>query len=392
MTQASHSPADLAENDIADADPPEPTGRPTLHMPVDVRSMSLAVIAVLAVVFVLHWASAVFIPVMIGVMFSYALAPIVDLLERWRLPRVIGAALLILGLVGGAGTMAYSLADDANDLIESLPQAAQKLRQAMRARTAKASPIDQMQKAATQLEQAADEAGSAAPTTRGATRVVIEKPRFNIKDYLWTGTLGLVALIGQFTVVCFLAFFILASGDTFRRKIVRIAGPTFAQRKITVQALDEITMQIERYLLVQVATSVLVGLATWLAFMWLGVNHAGVWGAVAGALNFVPYIGAVIVTGGAALVGFLQFGTVEMAMGIAGTSLVIQSIEGYLLTPWLTSRASRMSPVVIFVGVLAWGWLWGAWGLILGVPILMAVKSICDRVDDLKPIGELLGD
>jgi predicted PurR-regulated permease PerM len=395
MTQASHSPADtdLAENDIADAaSTVEPTAQPTLHMPVDVRSMSLAVIAVLAVVFVLQWASAVFIPVMIGVMFSYALAPIVDLLERWRLPRVIGAALLIVGLVGGAGTMVYSLADDANDLIESLPQAAQKLRQAIRARTAKVSPIDQMQKAATQLEQAADEAGNAAPTTRGATRVVIEKPRFNVKDYLWTGTLGLVALIGQFTVVCFLAFFILASGDTFRRKIVKIAGPTFAQRKITVQALDEITMQIERYLLVQVATSVLVGLATWLAFMWLGVNHAAVWGAVAGALNFVPYIGAVIVTGGAALVGFLQFGTVEMALGIAGTSLVIQSIEGYLLTPWLTSRASRMSPVVIFVGVLAWGWLWGAWGLILGVPILMAVKSVCDRVDDLKPIGELLGD
>jgi len=117
-----------------------------------------------------------------------------------------------------------------------------------------------------------------------------------------------------------------------------------------------------------------------------------VWGILAGVLNFVPYIGAVVVTGGAALVGFLQFGTVEMALTIAGVSLVIQSLEGYLLTPWLTSRATRMSPVVVFVGVLGWGWLWGGWGLILGVPILMAVKSVCDRFDDLKPVGELLGD
>ena len=92
------------------------------------------------------------------------------------------------------------------------------------------------------------------------------------------------------------------------------------------------------------------------------------------------------------MVGFLQFGSLEMAFLVAGISLVINSIEGFLLTPWLTSRASKMNPVAIFVGVLAWGWLWGAWGLLLGVPILMVIKAICDRVEDLKPIGEFLGD
>jgi predicted PurR-regulated permease PerM len=368
------------------------TPPPTLHNPVDLRSTSLALIAVLATLAVLRWASDVFIPVLIGVMLSYALSPIVDQLARWRVPRALSATLLIASLVGGIGFTAYSLADDANALIESLPDAAQKLRQSMRSHARSANPIDKVQKAAAQIEQAAAETGGAAPSMRGVTKVVIEKPRFNIRDYLWTGTLGLVTLLGQATVVLFLTLFILASGDTFRRKMVKLAGPTFAQKKITVQALDEITLQIERYLLVQVATSVLVGLATWLAFLWLGVNHAAVWGVVAGVLNLVPYIGAVAVTGGAALVGFLQFGTMEMALAIAGVSLVIQSIEGYLLTPWLTSRASRMSPVVVFVGVLGWGWLWGAWGLILGVPILMAVKSVCDRIDDLKPIGELLGD
>jgi predicted PurR-regulated permease PerM len=382
-----------------EADPPMAESVPvpapsehTLRAPVDVRSVSLAVLAVLGTVFALHWASGVLIPVMVGVMFSYALSPIVDRLVHWRVPRAISAALLIIGLLGGTVGLVYSLADDANELIESLPQATHKLRQALRSRNQTPSTIEQMQRAATQLEQAAEDAGPRSAGPRGATRVVIEKPRFNIKDYLWTGTLGLLALIGQVVVVSFLVFFILASGDSFRRKMVALAGPTFAQKKITVQVLDEITHQIERYLLVQVFTSTLVGLSTWMVFLWMGVEHAAVWGVLAGVLNFVPYIGAVLVTGGAALVGFLQFGNVEMAMGIGGASLVIQTLEGYLLTPWLTSRASKMSPVVIFVGVLAWGWLWGGWGLILGVPILMTVKAVCDRVEDLKPIGELLGD
>jgi len=80
-----------------------------------------------------------------------------------------------------------------------------------------------------------------------------------------------------------------------------------------------------------------------------------------------------------------------MALLVGGTSFVIHSIVGYLLLPWLTSRTSRMNAVTVFVGVLAWGWLWGLWGLLLGVPILMIVKAVCDRVDDLKPVGELLG-
>jgi predicted PurR-regulated permease PerM len=109
-------------------------------------------------------------------------------------------------------------------------------------------------------------------------------------------------------------------------------------------------------------------------------------------LNFVPYLGSIVLAAASTLVGFVQFDSFEMALLIAGATLLIHSIAGYGLTPWLTGRASRMNPVAVFVGVLAWGWLWGLWGLFLGMPILMAIKAICDRVDDLKPVGELLGD
>ena len=108
-------------------------------------------------------------------------------------------------------------------------------------------------------------------------------------------------------------------------------------------------------------------------------------------LNFIPYIGSILFTVGSAVVALLQFGTLESALLVAGASLALHTFTGYVITPWLTSRAGRMNAVTVFVGVLAWGWLWGLWGLLLGVPILMVVKAVCDRVEDLKPVGELLG-
>ena len=377
---------------VHDAAAPEPA-RVHLHMPVDVRSASLAMIALLSSVYVLHWASAVFIPLLLGVMSSYVLSPAVNLLQRWHVPRALGAAAMLVAVVGGLGSMVYSLGDEAAALVESLPDAAQKLRQSLRvARGTPEGPMDKVQRAGAKLEQAVEESGSKPPPAiEGVTRVQVERPRFNIKDYLWSGTLGVVGFIGQAMVVFFITYFLMASGDSFRRKMVRIAGPTFSRKKITLEVLDEITEQIQRYLMVQILTSVLVGMATWVAFLWIGLERAAVWGVAAAILNLVPYIGAIVVTGGLALVGFLQFGTPGMALLICGVSLVIHTISSYLIAPWLTSRASRMNPVAIFVGVLAWGWLWGIWGLLLGVPLLMAVKAVCDRVDNLKPIGELLG-
>jgi len=363
-----------------------------LDVPVDVRSASLGVLAVLAGVYMLKWASAVFIPLLLGLMLSYALSPIVNRLQNWRIPRAIGAAVLLIGIVGGAGSLLYSLSDDAVSLIQSLPEAAQKLRLSLRGpHQAEPGTIENVQKAATELERAADEGAAPNAPSRGVTRVIIERPRFNVKDYLWTGTLGLVALMGQTAMVFLIAYFLLASGDSFRRKMVRLAGPRMSQKRITLEALDEITGQIQRYLLVQLFTSAIVGLATWLVFAWIGLQHAAVWGVIAALTNLIPYLGAVIIGAGSALVGFMQFGALDMALLVGGSSFVIHSLVGHLLTPWMTSRAGRMNAVTVFVGILAWGWLWGLPGLLLGVPILMVVKAVCDRVEDLNPIGELLG-
>lgn len=379
------------------------TGAPTLsvdpvpareRVPTYAHNLPLMLLTVFAAVFILDWGQTVFIPLVTAVLLSYALSPLVERLCAWRVPRALGAGALLLVIVGGVGAMAYALHDEAADMIETLPEAAEKIRKSLvdewgRSRDA----IENVQKAAEEIGHAAS--GTAPPPSsapRGVTRVQVESPQFDVRDYLWDGTIGALSFISLAVIVLILTFFLLVSGDTFRRKLVRLSGPTLTNKKITVQVLDEITLHIQRYLLVQVFTSVLVGVATWLAFLWVGLDNAAVWGVAATVLNMVPYLGAIVITGGAALVAFLQFGNLSMLLTVAAISLVINTIEGYLLTPWLSGRAGRLNGVVVFAGLLFWGWLWGAWGLLLGMPIMMAVKSVCDRVEEFKPIGELMGD
>ncbi len=369
-------------------------GREVLHMPVNIRSAALAVLAALACVLALHLAKAVFIPLMLSLLLTYALAPAVNWLERCKLPPWLGAAVVLLAIGGAAGWTAYKLSDSATELLDALPAAAQKLRQAVRkSNTASsASPIDTVQQAAVQIEQAAEENSAKLTAKRGVTRVVVERPPFNVRDYLWSGTVGVVAAAGQLTLVVFLTYFALGSGDTFRRKLVKMTGPSLQKKKVTVHVLDDITKQIQRYLLVQIFTSAIVGIATGLAFWAIGLENAAVWGIIAGVSNLIPYVGSLAVMVAAGLVAFLQFNGIELTLLVAGASLLIHLVVGNLLVPWLTSRTSSMNPVAVFVGVIFWGWLWGVWGLLLGIPIMMVIKAVCDRVDDLQPVGELLGD
>lgn len=214
---------------MKDADETQESGeaaRILLHMPVDVRSISLVVLATLACVFMLHWARAVFISLMVGVLFSYALSPVVNWMHGFRIPRGVSAAVLILGILTGLGAGAYSLRDDANSLVELLPKAASKLHDSVRTTSRGGdSTLTAVQKAAAKLEQAAEDTTQQASANRGVQRVQIVRSRFDIKDYLWTGTVGLLITLGQIGMVALITFFLLASGDQFRRKLVNWSAP-----------------------------------------------------------------------------------------------------------------------------------------------------------------------
>jgi predicted PurR-regulated permease PerM len=381
---------DPVKPEVRGASEPEPEAVPTAG-PIDVRSAALTVLAVLATILVLQYAQAMIIPIVLGILISYALEPIVARLTKWRLPRPISAAVVLIAVTAATGFLIYGLRSQASAIVEQLPAAARRLREMVENdKPTTATAIQQVQKAATELEKAASAA--APPPSSGVPRVQVEAAPFSVTDYLVWGSIGVAAAVGQLVLILFLAYFLLASGDLYRRKMVKIVGPSLSKKKVTVQILSEIDRQIEMFLLVQVFTSTVVAVATWLAFRALGVNQAAVWGILAGVFNSIPYFGPVLVTGGTAVVAFLQFGTVNMAVLVSGVSLLITSLEGFLLTPWLTSRAASMNAVAIFVGLLFWGWVWNVWGMLLAVPMLMVIKTVCDHVEDFKSVGELLGE
>jgi predicted PurR-regulated permease PerM len=359
---------------------------------INIRSLALTVLAVCAATLVLWWAQEVFIPIVLSILISYALDPLVLWLMRIRVPRAAGAALVVAGLAGGLGYTAWTLSDDVAEIVARLPEAARKLRREVRSSPGQEGTIEQVQKAADELQKTADATAGSAPAPQGVQRVQIEEPTIDFRQYVFWGSASIVVFAGQAILILFFVFFLLATGDLFKRKLVRIAGPSLEKKKITVQILNEINSQIERFLFVRVVTSVVVGVATYVAFKIVGLESAGVWAVMAGVFNSIPYFGPVIVAAGTAVVAYLQFGTVSMALYVSGISLVITSIEGWLLTPWMTSRAARTNEVAVFVGLIFWGFVWGLWGTLLAVPMLVAVKAFCDRIEDLKPVGELLGE
>ena len=379
---------------------PASSPAPVADARVNVRSVALTVLAISVGMYTLHWAQEVFIPIVLSVLASYALEPVVSWLMRLKLPRVAASALTVAALTGAMGYGMYALSDDAVAIVAQLPTAAAKLRQTLQTQRG-AGTIESVTRAADELQRTADEAlkntpddASARNRARrdGVQRVQIEEPAINVREYLSWGSASLLTFAGQAVLIVFFVFFLLASGDMFKRKLVRLVGPSLEKKKITVQILEEINTQIERFLIVRVITSVVVGVATWIAFRMVGLEQAGVWGMAAGVFNSIPYFGPVIVAGGTAVVAFLQFGTISMALYVSGISLVITSLEGWVLTPWLTSRASRTNEVAVFIGLIFWGFVWGIWGTLLAVPMLAALKACCDRIEDLKPVGEMLGE
>ena len=359
---------------------------PTLSFPIGIRSLTLTTLTVIAVAWALYVGQTLFVPLLIGIVISLVLSPLVEGLRRVGLPRPGGAALVLVLLVGGLGGVVYQLSAPAANLADQLPGVARRVRQALvRTSVARESPMADLQEAAEELTTAA----AAGPRDRsGAQPVRVVAPPAALRDYLVTGT-GLAA---QFLLVLFLVFFLLSAGDLYKRKFVKITGPSLSRKKITVQIIDEMKEQIGVYLRTLVLVSAIVGVATWVTYRAIGMPNAAVWGLLAAVANVVPYVGPTLVAGAASVMAFAHFGTIGQALLVGGAQILITSLEGFLLTPALMSRSARMNPVAMFIGLLFWGWLWGAWGVVLGVPLLMAIKVIADRIDDLHVLGELLGD
>lgn len=364
---------------------PEPL---TIRMPVSVRGLALTFLSTVLAIWVLYVGRSLFVPILIGLGVSSVLSPWVDWLHRHKVPRAVGAGLLLLALLGIVGTIGYRVAGQAAEVADELPEAAREVRELLTRTTAtRDGTMAQIQEAADELATATEE-----PQRRGVMSVRVVDPPMRISQYLLSGSLGFAGYVGQVLLVVFLIFFVLTAGDLYKRKLVKLTGPSLSDKKITVQIIDEIGSTISRYLRTVALVCSMVGVATWLAFLALEMPNAALWGVLAGLANTIPYFGPTVVAGSATLAAFLHFDTVTMALVTGGTSLFITAVEGFLITPTLMSRTASMNAVAMFVGILCWGWLWGFWGMLLAVPLLMVIKVIADRVEDLSAVSEILGD
>lgn len=370
--------------------------RVPLH--VNARGMALGILATIAFVFALQWAQKFFVPLLLGILLAYTINPVVLWLERWRIPRVIGATLVTVAIVSALGGTVYRLQGEFFNIIDELPTLTSKVTRIFTNTSGQRSTLQQMQAAAAEIERAASHVGDAvgasskrlppkpAPEASGASSPI------RIMDWVLAGSVGLATFLSQTTMVVFLVYFLLLAGDTFKRKMVKLTGPSLSQKKVTVHILDDINTSIQSYMFMLLVTNVLLGLLMWVAFRFIGLENAGAWAAFSGVAHLMPYFGPLVITIATGLAAFLQFESVTMAMLVAGTSMVIATLVGMVVATWMTGKIARMNPTAVFVSLLFWGWLWGVWGLLLGVPVVMVVKVVAERVDGMQAIAELLGE
>jgi predicted PurR-regulated permease PerM len=359
---------------------------------VDARGAAIVTLAVLATLFALQAAATFIIPIVIAVLLAYALDPAVSWLARLHVPRPLGALLVLVVLIGTAVLSAYALRFQAQAIIDQVPAVVTKVQRVSDALdSSRGLGFDNVRRAADALQKVTDDA-TGAGAARGSTVVVVQQPGVRVKDVFLSGGRNILAVAGEMVMVIFLAYFILTSGDKFKRKFVKLGGRSLSSKKITVQMFDQINLSIQRFMAMLLVSNVVLAIATWATFRFVGLENAGTWGIVAGVLHVIPYFGPVATAAMTGVAALLQFGSLGMALLVGGLSLVIATLVGVVLTTWMTGRIAQMNTVAVFIGLLLFGWLWGVWGVLLSVPIVVIVKVVADHVDSLKALSEFLGD
>lgn len=359
---------------VAPGSAPEETG---LSGTVDIRSVTLTGLFVLALFYTLYLASEFVLPVILALLLNFLLRPAVRVLRKARVPDAVGAAVILLAVLAVLAFGFYQLSGPASRWIAEAPKALQRVETELKSWR---GPVRRMSEAAEQV----DKMTTVGPEKPAGT-VQLKGP--TLADSLVSGTRSAVAGV---VVVILLLYFLLASGDLFLTKLVRVL-PTLSDKKTAVQAAYEMEDQVSVYLTTVTTINIGLGIAEAGAMYLIGMPNAVLWGLMATVFNFVPYLGALV---GATVVGtvaFVTFGETQLAIIAASVYLSITSIEGGLVTPMLLARRLTLNPVVVLIGVIFWGWLWGIAGTLIAVPLMVTFKILCDHIKPLAPIGEFLG-
>jgi len=306
-----HSYAHYADTESPEAEVVEEE----LAAPIEKRTVAMIIAALVVLPFVLYAGAAFFIPLFVSLFMSYALSPVVDWMERCRLPRSASAAMTMILVTALLVIGVQQALSGTADVLEELPQAVQKLRYEVTSwqRDGKGGALKQVQKTADELQKLAG--ASAAAVTPSATQAPpAPAPAAEPKTFVMAGTMGMAILIGQLVSVLFLTYFLLAAGDLFRRRLMQVMEPSLAARKKALQILRQIHLLSQRYFALVLAMNILVGLVTSAGLYLLDVRHPVFWGMTMAIVHTIPYLGAAAVTAAVGLIAFLQFGSLGQAL------------------------------------------------------------------------------
>ncbi|HNV77699.1 MAG TPA: AI-2E family transporter [Gemmatimonadaceae bacterium] len=342
--------------------------------------LSVMVLAALAVLYTLYIARAVVLPVVIAILLSFLLRGPVRVLKRWHIPEQVGAALVVLSGTLVLASAIMLLAGPARSWVERAPGALSTVERKMRS---VAIPLLKWEATAKRVQALASGGDNRTPA-----RTIVETSRPGMVRRVFGGVAN--ALIAALSVI-FLSYFLLASGDLFLRKLMRVLPYGAETSGVPQRVSDQVESAVSTYLRTTVLINAGLGLLTWGVLSLLGMPNAGLWGAVAGCLNFVPYLGALLTMGVLGVAAIAVFDTIGEALLIPGAFLVLNLIESNGVTPLLMGRQFPLNSVALFVGVLFWGFVWGVAGAMLAVPIMVTLKIVCDSVPALQPVGEFLG-
>ncbi|HEY9278748.1 MAG TPA: AI-2E family transporter [Eoetvoesiella sp.] len=375
-------------------------GNPDMPLPrihVNAHGMALLILSTVAFVFALQWAQEFFVPLIFGVLIAYTLNPLIVWMERFKIPRAIGTTLVMAALLGSAFGVVNSLSSQFQSIVDELPWATYRLSgELKKLHGGPISNLKKIQDAAKEIQKAANPVAETATPALAAPAPpdgnAAAQPALNVGDWLWEGSMGAAAFLAQLIMVLFLVFFLLLSGNTFKRKLVKLTGPSLSKKKITVQILDDINISIQRYMFMLLFTNILLALLVWGILSWMGLENAAAWGVASGLLHVIPYFGSLLSAVAVGLAAFLQFGSFSMMLLAAASSLAAATFIGFIVTTWMTGRIAKMNAAAVFIVLLFGGWLWGVWGMLLVVPLIVVVKVISTHVEGMQAIAELLGD
>lgn len=344
---------------------------------VGVHSVALTVLMVLGVLYTLHFGRPVILPVVLAFILSMLLIPVVRFFRQAvHLPNPIGAGVVVLILIGGIPLAVTLVAEPAVAWMQTVPSKMPEIKYRLKSLT---SPLEKVREATAQVEDLT--------AVESEETEVVQVRETSPMKFVMSQTPILAA---NLVVMVVLLYFMLASGDIFLRKLVRVI-PTFEDKRRAVEMAREIELRISKYLRTVTIINICLGIAVGVSAHLVGLTNAYLWGVLAFVLNYIPYLGAFIGIVASFLVSLLTFESTAYAFVMPGIYLLLNILEGNFITPSIVGRILTLNPVVVFLSLMFWGWLWGIAGALLAVPILAIFKIVCDHFKPLAPIGEFVG-